>query len=176
MNERDVNAEGCGCIVGMILIAIMFTIAILLEGCSPKIVERIVTRDSIVVEIRERIVHDTATFTIPVEVEKIATHDTVSRLENTYAISEATVSGGYLIHSLSTKPQQIAVPIDIPVMDTTTTHTSATDHEYQTTVEVEKPLTWWQSARIGAFWWLIGALAAALLWIFRKPILRMLRI
>ena len=37
-------------------------------------------------------------------------------------------------------------------------------------VKVEKPLSWWQKFRIGAFWWLIGALAAALIWIFRKLI------
>lgn len=42
--------------------------------------------------------------------------------------------------------------------------------------KVEKPLSWWQKARIGAFWWLCGALALALLWIFRKPLLSLLKI
>ena len=36
-------------------------------------------------------------------------------------------------------------------------------------VRVEKPLSWWQKSKIGAFWWLIGALIACLLWIFRIP-------
>ena len=176
MSDKEISPEGCGCLIGIIIAAVLIGFAILLSGCSPRIVERIVTRDSITVEIRDRIVHDTATFKIPVEVEKIVTRDTVSHLENTYAISDATVSGGYLTHSLQTKPQQIDVPIDVPVADTTITHTATTNHEYQTTVEVERQLTWWQSTRIGAFWWLIGALAAALLWIFRKPFLRLLRI
>jgi len=37
-------------------------------------------------------------------------------------------------------------------------------------VEVEKPLSWWQGFRIDAFWWLLGAVVALLLWTFRKLI------
>lgn len=37
-------------------------------------------------------------------------------------------------------------------------------------VKVEKPLSWWQSAKILAFWWLLGAIILCLLWIFRKLI------
>jgi hypothetical protein len=37
--------------------------------------------------------------------------------------------------------------------------------------EVNK-LTWWQQTRVNAFWWLLGAVAAAVLWIFRKRIFR----
>lgn len=43
-------------------------------------------------------------------------------------------------------------------------------------VRVEQPLPAWQSAKIRAFWWLVAALAGALLWIFRKPILKLLRL
>lgn len=43
-------------------------------------------------------------------------------------------------------------------------------------VEIEKPLSAWKKAKIEAFWWLLGALVAALLWIFRKPILSILKI
>lgn len=38
-------------------------------------------------------------------------------------------------------------------------------------VKVEKPLSWWQKARMGAFWWLLAGLAACLGWIFRKQLL-----
>lgn len=41
-------------------------------------------------------------------------------------------------------------------------------------VKVEKPLSWWQKSKIGAFWWLIGALVLCLLWIFRKPLLKLI--
>lgn len=35
--------------------------------------------------------------------------------------------------------------------------------------EVNK-LTWWQRVKVNAFWWLLGAVAAAALWITRKRI------
>lgn len=35
-------------------------------------------------------------------------------------------------------------------------------------VKVEKPLNAWHRFRIGAFWWLLGAVALLLLWTFRK--------
>ena len=37
-------------------------------------------------------------------------------------------------------------------------------------VKVEKPLSWGQKAKIGAFWWLLGAVVALLLWTLRKMI------
>ena len=43
-------------------------------------------------------------------------------------------------------------------------------------VKAEKPLSWWQKAKIGAFWWLLGALAVALVYIFRKPILKLIKL
>ena len=45
----------------------------------------------------------TAYVELPVIVEKVATLDTASVLENKYAKSEAIVSGEVLIHSLATK-------------------------------------------------------------------------
>lgn len=43
-------------------------------------------------------------------------------------------------------------------------------------VKVEKPLSWWQRAKIGAFWWLAAILLIGVVWIFRKPILRFMKI
>lgn len=45
-----------------------------------------------------------------------------------------------------------------------------------TEVKVEKPLSWWQKFRIGAFWWLVTILLIGAVWIFRKPILRFMKI
>ena len=42
-------------------------------------------------------------------------------------------------------------------------------------VKIDKPLSWWQSFKIGAFPWLLLALGAALLYIFRKPILAIIK-
>lgn len=43
-------------------------------------------------------------------------------------------------------------------------------------VKVEKPLSWWQRAKIGAFWWMVAILLIGVVWIFRKPILRFMKI
>lgn len=43
------------------------------------------------------------------------------------------------------------------------------------TVRVEKPLTAGQRAKIGAFWWLCGAVVICLGWIFRKPLFGILK-
>lgn len=42
-------------------------------------------------------------------------------------------------------------------------------------VRVDKPLSRWQKARIGAFWWLVWATIAMLAYIFRKPILGLIK-
>lgn len=39
-------------------------------------------------------------------------------------------------------------------------------------VKVSKPLSLWQRIKIGAFWWLSGAVLLLLLWTFRKPLLK----
>lgn len=62
--------------------------------------------DSTRVEVRTQTltVRDTAYIELPVIVERVATLDTASVLENRYAKSEASVSAGVLTHSLETKP------------------------------------------------------------------------
>ena len=37
-------------------------------------------------------------------------------------------------------------------------------------VQVEKPLSWGKRAKIGAFWWLVLAVAVLAGWTFRKPL------
>ena len=144
--------------LGSGILAIM---SAMLTGCSPRIVEKIVTQ----IEYRDRVVHDTATVEIPVEVEKVVTRDTVSHLANTYAKSDAVVSGGFLHHSLESIPQVIKVPVEVHVTDTLWKEAQIIEKE----VEVEKPLTWWQSFKIGSFWYLCGALALCLAaWYLRR--------
>lgn len=43
-------------------------------------------------------------------------------------------------------------------------------------VEVEKPLSVWEAAKIEAFWWLVASVLLLLLWTFRKPILKILHL
>ena len=59
---------------------------------------------------------DTVYLEVPKIVEKIVTADTVSVLENEYAKSEASVSDGLLAHSLETKPIQQPVEVQTKIV------------------------------------------------------------
>ena len=104
--------------------------------------------DSTRVEGRTRIVRqiDTAFIELPVIVERVTTLDTASFLENKYASSSASVSGGVLTHSLATKPvrQPVAVEKEIVYKDSLVFR----DRVSTETVEVEKSLNWWQRLRL----------------------------
>jgi len=41
-------------------------------------------------------------------------------------------------------------------------------------VQVEKPLSAWKTAKIGAFWWLVAAVLLLLVWTFRKSLLKLI--
>jgi hypothetical protein len=153
-----------GCAIPLVVLFLLagFGLLMMLAGCSPKV---IVQKETIT-EYRDRLVHDTTTVEIPYEVEKVVTKDTASHLENTYAKSDAIVSGGLLSHSLESRPQIIKVPVEVHVTDTLVKKAEIRTE----TIEVEKPLSWWQKFRIDAFWWLLGAVILCLLWIFRKLI------
>lgn len=122
--------------------------------------------------IRERLVHDTVKVSVPEIIERNVTTDTTSHLENDWAKSDASVRAGLLFHSLETKPHTIEVPVLIPVHDTIRIEKEA--HTEIQTVKVEKPLSFWQRLKIGAFWWLLGAVAILLLWTFRKTLFKIL--
>ena len=47
--------------------------------------------------------------------------------------------------------------------------------EREKIVEVEKPLSKWKSWQLAAFPWLLGLLSASGLWIFRKPLIKLIR-
>ena len=104
--------------------------------------------DSTRVEVRveREFVRDTAYIELPVIIEKRATLDTASTLENKYAKSEASVSGGVLTHSLSTKPvrEPIIVQNEIVYRDSLVYR----DRVVREDVFIEKELTWWQRFRL----------------------------
>lgn len=151
------------CVLCAVLLAALLMMS--LASCSPKYITE--TR----IEYRDRVVTDTATVEVPVEVEKVVTRDTVSHLENTYAKSDAVVSGGFLTHTLESKPQIIKVPVEVHVTDTIKVEKEAQIIEKE--VKVTEPLSWWQKFRQGAFWWLLGAVALLLVWTFRKWIFKL---
>ncbi|MBO6248010.1 MAG: hypothetical protein J6N54_04265 [Bacteroidales bacterium] len=90
--------------------------------------------------------HDTAYVELPVIVERVATLDTTSTLENTYAKSEAIVAAGVLHHSLETKP--VSVPVKIETKEVVRDSIIFRDRIETQTVEVEKKLTAWQRTKM----------------------------
>ena len=102
------------------------------------------------VEVRMETVfkHDTAYVELPVFIEKVATLDTASTLENTYAKSEAIVTAGILHHSLETKP--VKVPVQVETKTEYRDSVIYRDRVITETQEVEKKLTWWQELKMKA--------------------------
>ena len=169
--HQDNSWMGCVFQVGLILAVLM---VITFPSCSPRIVEHIVTeyRDT---TIYQKEVHDSLVYVpIPLESNQVIAHlgDT-SKLETSVARSEAFVGGdGFLHHSLENKREKL--PVVVPVTSTIV-YSGVTSNQTQTLTKIEyrdKPLTWWQRFRLGAFWWLVGGLLLCLVWIFRKFIFK----
>ena len=123
---------------------LLFTLCLTACGVARPVLESDNTK--VEVKVVEKIVKDTAWFELPVIVEKVATLDTASVLENKYAKSEAVVSGGILHHSLSTKP--VREPVSVESKETVRDSIVYRDRIQTKTVEVEKKLTWWQSLKM----------------------------
>ena len=113
---------------------------------------------------------DTVFLEVPKIVEKIVTADTVSVLENDFAMSSASVSDGLLSHSLETKPVQ--QPVEIQTQIVYRDSVIFKDVVVYETVEVEKELTGWQSFKMKMGGWFLGILSllalAAIIWIIIK--------
>lgn len=125
----------------------LFFFTLLVSACSTVRHAPSVT-DSTRVEVRveRKFVHDTAWLELPVIIEKVETLDTASVLENKYAKSEASVSGGVLTHSLQTKPvkEPVSIQHEIVYRDSLVYR----DRVQTQTVEVERQLTAWQRLRL----------------------------
>ena len=121
---------------------------LLLTASACSTVRTLPVQDSTRVEVRyeTKTVHDTAYIELPVILEKVATLDTASVLENKYAKSAASVSGGVLTHSLETKParEPVSVEKQIVYRDSLVYR----DKVQTVTVEVEKKLTAWQTIQM----------------------------
>lgn len=122
-------------------------VIVCVTSCSPRIVEHVRTQ----IEYRDRVQRDSIYFRDSVFVSEKVTGDTVyiDRFKYKYIYRDK-----YKTDTLLRE-----------VHDTTAVQ-----------VPVEKPLSAWKSAKLGAFWWLVAALVTALVYIFRKPILKLLRI
>lgn len=152
-----------------------------LPSCSPSIVERIVTITQ--TEVRDSTAwRDTTIYVpIPLESDQAIVHvgDTSHR-ETSIAESDAWIGkDGMIHHSLRNKASE-RIPYDLKMPErwlyTGVTNTKEHEQGIIKREYVDKPLSWWQKARLRAFWWLLGGLILSFGWIFRKPIIRVLKL
>lgn len=137
-------------------------VAVLAAGCgAPRYVAGQETRqDSTRVEVRvERVERvDTAYIEVPRIVERVVTRDTVSVLENDYALSRAEVGGdGRLSHSLETKQARVPVPVKATEERRDSIIFRAETVYVEKPVEVVRPLSRFVKAQIIGFWMLLAA-------------------
>ena len=118
---------------------------LLLGSCSPRIIEH--TKTEYVY--RDRIVRDS-----------LYLHDSIYVKEY---IKGDTVFTQKFVYKYIYKDKYRTDTLLREVHDTT-----------QIPVQIEKPLSWAQKTKLGAFWWLLGAVAALLVWTFRKTLLKLL--
>lgn len=142
--------------------------AMLAASCSPKVFP--VQRDTVTqvrTEIVERLVRDTVEVTLPQDSVHVQTRDTMSVLRIKAAISEASVSGGVLTHSLHSdpayKPEIEVVYKDRVEYRDTTIYASNTE-----VVEVERELSGWQKAMMAGGYVLLGAAGLAVVLVMLK--------
>lgn len=97
--------------------------------------------------------------------------DSTSHLENDYAISDARVNpDGTLFHSLATKPREIEVPFQKPVVTKDSIRTRVVTKTSVQKVEVEKPKTWWEQTKSYGFY----VLVIMTLWRYRKRLWKLI--
>lgn len=129
------------------VIPILLLFITFLPGCSPRIIEKVVyQRDTTVVHHRDSIIRRDSVY-----VKEWMKGDTVyiEKYKDRYIYRDRWRDSVRVVRD------SVAV-------------------ETVKEVKVEKPLTWWQKARIGSFWWLLGSVIALLAWAFRKPLMKCL--
>ena len=115
---------------------------------------------------------------VPIPLEKnqaIVTLGDTSKLETSVAKSTAYLNErGQICHTLENKSDR-TLPAIVPVHSKEIFHgvTSSKKEALTRIVYKEKELTWWQRFRLKAFWWQLLLNVALLLFIFRKPLLKL---
>ena len=151
---------------------ITFAVALLLfSSCrTGRQVVVVEARDSVRVEerVREIKVTDTLFVEVPMQKESTTVRDSMSHLENDYAISDARIMiDGSLYHSLETKPRidTLTQELYVQVRDTTIYREKVIPQ----IITVEKGLSDWQKIQIRGFW--IFLILTSVYIIIRKKVL-----
>ena len=139
-------------IPAMIAVTIFVFIAIVLllfSSCRTGKIVVVEGKDSIRIEerVREIKVTDTLFVAVPMQKESTTVRDSMSHLENDYAVSDARIMiDGSLYHSLETKPRTdtLTQELSVQVRDTTIYREKVVPKIYP----VEKELNWFVRMRI----------------------------
>ena len=117
-----------------------FILLFLSVACS--VTRQVTPREQTTVEIRTETVYvpDTVYVQLPAVSQSVETLDTISVLENKFAVSEASVSGNVLKHYLEVKPvnEPVAIQKEIVYRDSVVLQQVDVDHY----IEVPAELSW----------------------------------
>ncbi len=134
--------------------------------------------DNVRTEYIETVRIDTITVEVPIpdESAKQIVPDSVSHVETSLAESDAWINpDGTLGHSIKNKKGKMSNDVLVPNKDikSTSNTESVTEKpvDRPVPVYVERELTWWESFKIGSFWYLLGISLISVGWKFRKPLL-----
>lgn len=155
------------------ILTALLTTVLIISGCSPRVFP--IQRDTVTLvrtEIVERLVRDTIEVALPQDSVYVQTRDTTSVLRISAAVSEASVSGGILAHSLYSNPDykpeiEVVYKDRVEYRDTTIVSINTE------VIEVEKRLSGWQRAMMAGGYVLLGAVvlgAAVIVLKWRKVI------
>lgn len=136
--------------------------ACLLAGCSTKRVVEYVPMETVRTE-RVEVTDTVVEVQLVPYRDSVAVADSVSRIENAYAVSHAAVKGGLLSHSLTVKP---GAKVGTPFRLLTYTRTDSISYPVEVPVEVE--LNAWERIKLDYGGWAMGIVAVLLFFLARR--------
>ena len=171
-NNGNDNGDWLGHLIAFWLFIPSIALCMMLSGCKSVKYVPIKSKDSVRVDTRyiRYTEKDTVFVEIPAQAAERTAADSVSHLENDFAVSDARINAdGTLFHNLKTKPQKKPVPVDkvIERKDTIV----YVDKKVEVPVPVEKKLGWWDRTSINLFSYSLGiiaVLAYIIIWLVRK--------
>lgn len=164
--------------INALAFAVVLFMVLVFSACRPsrEAAAPVYARDSVRTVVRyERVeVPDTVLVEIPPQAAERLTADSVSWLENGFAVSVARVdSVGRLFHSLRTKEGGVPVPSRREVVRRDSV--VFVDRAAEVPVPVARELARWERVCVKWFPYALGALALAVVYILRKPFLALAR-
>lgn len=162
------------------IIILLVGLTLLLVSCSTtkkatQVLNPVATETTSTKVVEKQIfVPDTVFVEIPAQQAERTTQDSVSFLETDYAASTTRINlDGTLYHDLKNKAQRKPVQHDTPVLIKDSL--VYVNKETPVPCPVERELTLWEALSIKYFKWLLPMFALALMRIFRKPVMALIR-